>query len=95
METEVRAPILAFASGIALTASAQAAPLALQPAAMELTRHHPPSSCPEGAGGGGTGTIGKIAGETCVGVAALRIGGGDPAPAAKSTRSFSRTILAG
>ena len=27
---------------------------------------------------GGTGSIGKTGGETCVGVAALRIGGGDP-----------------
>jgi len=83
----MRALILTFALGLALAASAQAALLAPQPAAIELDAAPLAELVSGGWGGGGTGTIGKIAGETCVGVAALRTGGGDPAPAAKAAEA--------
>ena len=81
----MRAVIVAFVSGAALAAvSAQADPFTLVPSAMEFGAAPPVELVFGGWGSGWLGTIGKIVGETCVGVAAFDSDSSDTAPAAKS-----------
>jgi hypothetical protein len=63
----MRALTLAFAAGLTLAASVQAAPLAPQPNAIELSATTPRNWSPEAAGGAGTGTIGKTVGKPAKG----------------------------
>jgi hypothetical protein len=79
--------------GPAFAPTAQAAPLAPQPATIELDAAPPAEFVSGGCGWTGIATIGKTGAEICVGVAAFEISGGDPAPTILAGQvGFSRTM---